>query len=217
MKTFQRISIMVLALSLVVAADAAAQTNRAPATRSNRALDAQRAMSSLVGRTLYGCDNDPAWIEYFDGADSTTGQSIPDNVIGQFFQSGDKILIRKAKTDMVLTGRDPKFPTVMVSLTVEDQEEKVVADVKIEVSASEITPRRVWAGMLSDNVEFSSHPVSLYPAIGMTREEVDCKNGVPEQTNSDALGGDQLVYLGGKLLVYINPHTDRVTNVQSSF
>jgi hypothetical protein len=41
-------------------------------------------------------------------------------------------------------------------------------------------------------------------------------NGLPERTNTDALGDDQLVYLGGKLLVYVDKHSV-VTNVQTSY
>lgn len=184
----------------------------------------QRAMASLVGRSLYNCRMYPETSPmaeagnpgFFDGTDAQ-GKPILDEPANTYFHTGDKLLIRAAKTDMVLDStQEPQFPTVLISLTVENQLNKVLASVEVNVLATDVAPGRILAG-LTNNVWFSARPVGGSPEIGMSRNEVICRHGLPEQTNSDALGGDQLVYFGGKLLVYISPRTDRVINVQSSY
>jgi hypothetical protein len=233
MKTF---SITALAI-LLVASDATAQTtgNLAPAwpaacpagqqgqKASNLAVPhipsaarSKQAMSSLVGRPIYACKYPDGENLFSDGVDTSTGLPIPDDVIVHYFQPGDKLLIRKATTDMVLDKCNPTLPTVTVSLTVENPERKVSARVDLgDVLAVTLTPGSIMMGIVND-VSFTSRPVSSDPKIGMTDLEVFCMNRLPERTNTDALGDDQLVYLGGKLLVYVNKH-NVVTNVQTSY
>jgi len=191
-------------------------------------------MDSLVGRTLYSCithstisfeqsywhDLDPV---YFDATD-VKGTPIPNVEIHKYFpiggtSAGTKLVILGAETEMVpVEGRIP--PTVYVSLNVENPTNGASSGVQIEVRASEITPSRILAGIASnggsDIIWYRLRPIR-FPEIGMTIEDVHCSVGLPDHINTDALGDDQLVYLDGKLLVYIGHRTNRVTDVQTSF
>jgi hypothetical protein len=96
-------------------------------------------MASLVGRSITLASIRMVITLFSEGVDTSTGQSIPDNVIVHYFQAGDELLIRKAKTDMVLDKSEPTLPTVTVSLTVEDQKTKVSARVDLGVLAVMLT------------------------------------------------------------------------------
>jgi hypothetical protein len=216
MTTFKRISTATVAILLVAAGATAQTTSTLPVPHIPSATRSKQAMASLVGRSIYACKYPDGYSPFSDGADASTGQPIPDSAIVRYFQPGDKLLIRKAATDMVLDTTSPTLPTVTVLLTVENQEKKVTAQVELgDVLAVTVTPGSIMMGLVND-ANFTSRPVSSDPKIGMTDLEVFCMNGLPERTNTDALGDDQLVYLGGKLLVYVDKHSV-VTNVQTSY
>lgn len=200
-----------------------AQTAVSPHAKVSQSDPVKRAMASLVGHSIYSCLVYPesslmarANPVYSDMTDAQ-GTSMLLESARKYPHTGDKLVIRTAKTDMhPVVGR--WVPTVVVSLNVENQTSSVSAGVDVEVYRSEVAPGKILAALV-DNVDFSLLPVkeASYPKIGMSRNDVICRLGVPDHTNSDALGGDQLVFFGGKLFVYISPHTNRVTNVQSSF
>lgn len=49
---------------------------------------------------------------------------------------------------------------------------------------------------------------------GMTEDEVTCALGLPDSTNDYGQAGKQLVYLGGRELIYVDSNTDEVTDIQ---
>jgi hypothetical protein len=245
MTSFKRISIASLASLLVVAAGAMAQTST-PVVSSLvgwtfspvaiayaqstthpqvRQDTMKRVMASLVGRPIYDCLIDPKSTsfgiqvpKFFEGTDEL-GRPIPGEAVLTYFHTGDKLLIRAAKG--VPVPRDPKFPhdwsIVTVSLTVENQVNKVSARVDVEVRALNVTPGRILAGLHGTLPEFSPHPLSDDIKIGMSQDDLYCMKGFPDHTNTDALGDDQEIYSGGSLLVYIDSRTGHVTDVQSSY
>lgn len=194
----------------------------------------KRAMISLEGKSLYSCithstisseqsywhDFDPL---YYDATDAK-GAPIADADIHKYFPTGGslagtRLVILAAETEMIpVDGRVP--PTVYVSLSVENPANKVSAGVQVEIHASDVTPSRILAGIAgnggSDIIWYRLRPIT-FPEIGMSIDDVHCSIGLPDHTNTDALGDDQLVYLDGKLLVYIDHRTNRVTDVQTSF
>jgi hypothetical protein len=185
----------------------------------------EAAMDSLIGRSIYACYLYPPTSpmarsnpEFFDGTD-VAGKQISSPALAGYFHTGDHLIIRAAESDMTtITERwDSKsHPSVFVSLAVENQANKVTAGVQVEVYKADVTPARLFSGIVH-GIWFSRTPVKTIVEIGMTRDEVECAFSVPEHTNTDATGGDQMVYWGGKMYVYISPRTDRVTNVQTSF
>jgi hypothetical protein len=159
---------------------------------------------------------------YFDATDAQ-GLPIPDADLGKFFPTGGelygaKLAILGAETDMHPV--DGHARNVMISLNVENPDNKASAGVQVEVRAADVTPSRILAGIISNGgsglVWYSLRPIRRVE-IGMRLDEVYCSLGSPDHTNTDALGDDQLVYLDGKLYVYIGHRTNRVTNIQKSF
>lgn len=182
----------------------------------------RQAMASLSGHFIYSCKvargiyADKMNPEYTNVTDENDKPVKPVHV-QNYFDTGDKLLIRSASTDMAITpNRDSRFPTVTVTLNIENKENAAWASVKLEVLASLVTPSRILIG-ITDNVVYSLHPVKdhISPQIGMSKDDVYCRLGVPEHTNSDERAGDQLVYFGGKILVYIDRRTNRVSDVQT--
>jgi len=185
-------------------------------------------MDSLKGATLYSCKiYTPNTImanvnpTYFNATDADD-KPIKDGLAAYQFDTGDKIVIRAARTDMKNVPPSPQQqpggpPIVIITLDIENKTNAVWASVNIDVQRSKVVPGALLRE-LGNGFFYSLMPVAdnLYPKIGMTRSEVYCRIGVPEHTNHDELGGDQMIYHGGKLLVYVSPRTDRVTNVQSS-
>ena len=183
---------------------------------------ANSAMKGLVGKSIFTCylypqssPMDAANPHFYDAKDDA-GNTIHAYALMEYFRTGDKLRIEAAETDSALVpGRFSKV--VAVDLLVENQRSKATAGVEIEVNQSQVTPQRILSAIV-DNVAFSLRPVvdDSYPRIGMTRNDVICRLGVQDHTNHDELGGDELIFFGGKLHVYLSPRTDRVTNVQSS-
>lgn len=218
-----------LSLGLTLSSVGPAQTSvsphaeTAPHAKVSQGDPVKRSMASLVGRSIYSCLLYPysspmarANPVYFDATDAQ-GKAIPNASVHRYFNAGDKLVIRGAETDMLpVVGR--MSPTVRISLNVENQTNNVSAGVEVEVYSSEVTPSKILGGLVN-GVWYSLRPVTdaYYPEIGASRNDVICRLGSPDHTNSDAVGGDQMVYFGGKLYVYISPRTERVTNVQSSF
>jgi hypothetical protein len=51
----------------------------------------------------------------------------------------------------------------------------------------------------------------------MSDNDVYCMKGIAAHSNDDVMGDDQEIYSDGRLLVYINHRTGRVTDVQRSY
>jgi hypothetical protein len=125
----------------------------------------KRTMASLVGRPVYDCliDRNSTSLltihpDIFEGTDKL-GRPIPGDTTN--WQTGDKLLIRAAKAEVVLFNGDPKQPYVSVSLTVENQVQKTSASVKLNVDVSDVTPGRIMAALTGESPPvFSAHPLS---------------------------------------------------------
>ena len=187
-----------------------------------------KAMDGLIGHSLYSCNTnvestlrkyDPL---YFDATDAK-GLPIPDADLGKFFPTagelyGAKLTILGAETDMHPV--DDHAQNVMISLNVENPANGASAGVQVQVRAADVTPSRILAGVVSNGgsgfVWYNLRPVRPVE-LGMPLSDVFCSLGSPDHMNTDARGDDQLVYLGGKLYVYIGHRTNRVTNIQKSF
>ncbi len=49
----------------------------------------------------------------------------------------------------------------------------------------------------------------------MSWSDALCLLGTPERTNDYGLGAQQLIYKGGKLIVYISAETSKVADIQT--
>ena len=188
-------------------------------TKPTSQTASQRALDLIIGHSLFTCHINPIWSDlddyrpYFDGT-NWKGASIPDRALASYFRTNDELKI--AGAELVASSDGSKSKTG-VSLLIENQRNKVKAGTVIDVPTSQVNPSSILAA-LTRGSNYRLHPTdSLFPSIGMTRDDVLCGLGVPEHTNTDDLGGDQMVYHGGQVYVYISPRSDRVTNVQTSF
>jgi hypothetical protein len=200
-----------------------------PALAQNETVEPPRdkakpAMAALVGHVIYSCRMQPEDSfmaktnpSYSDGSDST-GTPIPDNKIQHYFHSGDRLTTLAAETDMVKRGGfDAAHSIVRVWLRVRNETSHVTAWVFTEFYSQEVKPATIFRNLL-DNLWFSAKPTTdIYPRVGMLKTDVLCRMGLPDRTNTDELSGDQLVYYGGKMYVYVSSRTGRVRNIQTSF
>jgi hypothetical protein len=209
----------VLAVNSICGAQTSAKTHTASQLTQRSTADA--AMKSLVGRTIYTCHMSkyPDLRPDFQDGVYGNGDQIPDASLRNLFGSGDRLTITHAETDMAtLTEYEDSqvHPQTYLTLRVRNTDNEVEASLKFAVHKSQVTPTRIM-NAISDSLWFSAHPLSSDIRIGMTENDVYCSLGVPDHTNSDALGGDQLVYSDQQMYVYISPRTDRVTNVQTTY
>jgi len=98
-----------------------------------------------------------------------------------------------------------------INLNVLNQENQVSAGVMVEVKAADMTPERILNSLDS----FRTHPIPKSIRIGMSEGDVYCIEGLPDQTNTNAIGDDQMVYRDSDLYVYIGKN-GRVVNFQES-
>ena len=189
---------------------------------NHRQLEAA-SLRSLSGRHIYLCNVQV--LGSVPNFNHITDMPVKDHggLGGGSFFTGDELTIVSAESNFERIVRDPKFPTVKVTLHVQNPGRAKAGDVDLEVNTFALTPQSILLGITS-NLWFSRWPVDSsnsgtadFPRIGMTKDDVECRMGLPDHTNTDALSGDQMVYDEGKVLIYISTRTYRVVDIQTSF
>lgn len=218
----------VLCVLALIASPSLLQTTTTPTPSHKRLRGAApsypaAALHSLVGRPIYLCRFDPLGHGpgFFDGAEAS-GAPIRNEIIANYFSEGERLTIREADTDMQ-TIDDPlqkAHPSTWITLKVQGDDRQISAFVNVAIRKADMTPTKLFAGV-ADTMMFSRLPLEqLGIEIGSREKDVLCAYGYPQHWNHDELGGDQLVYRSsigsGTTYVYIDRHTKRVRNFQTS-
>ena len=167
----------------------------------------QQVSDALIGQSLYSCLD-----AEFQNVKSAKGDYIHGYQLKYAFLAMDELAIRH-----VVVTRLPNQSGARVTISVERKLDGKTADVVTWIEPPDFTIDRILAAVAKDgNLKVRPLSAANRVEIGMSRSDVYCELGYPDQTNGDALAGDQLVYENGRLLVYISPTTDRVEDVQTT-